>query len=744
MSYNPVPTRVWSRVQNPCTYIDSSDNAVYQNVYVPLTRKTMTLFEANYQDKLLSKGNILQYKKNSSNLTKKQKYTQICKGMWTNRTKSYATQTQTYTNPNTSNLLRVNYNNVTSPGTSYINGPYNYTIPYPNGCISTTIKDGGSLLCNTIANPCTDEVIEVSKNLLCYPTTCSDVPGAVQDLCWDPQLNTWYPRQRYVMPTSGTKWPEGYKGFVSAEKPPTPVLTLDSINGNNVTLSWTVTNDDCIPISSYNIYQNGQIYTTVSYTTKTITISIICGSYSFYVISLSNGIESDKSNIVSYTNTISAPFLSLSDDIPNVITLNWNLISNADSYEVYQTGVGLILTTTTNTATISIICGSYSFYVIACINGTDCKSIESNTVNDTNTIYPPTDLTYSTSFDKSTITLNWTSVINADSYKVYQNNVNIQTTTTNTATITGLTYGTNYSFYVTACISGTPCESGPSSSTTYSFPKYTATGTYVTSYNNSYTYLTFTGSGDFCFNDNTANVQVICVGGGGGGGNGYQDNTTQRAGSGGGSGGIGSLSGGITEYQTYSITVGAKGTGLYGQNNPTSSNNGGVSSFGSLINSPGGNSGIPVYNNQTLPGGASGVSTSTASSGLFTSYTTSGTGGFGSGGDGGNDDPNKPLAQPGKSTNPLMPISTSGGLTYSFGGGGGGGYVYAASGYPSGLAGINGIGKGQNPDLNVKVGQPATTLGAGGGGASIYAADDVVGGGGGDGGAGSVVVTFPT
>ena len=91
-----------------------------------------------------------------------------------------------------------------------------------------------------------------------------------------------------------------------------------------------------------------------------------------------------------------------------------------------------------------------------------------------------------------------------------------------------------------------------------------------------------------------------------------------------------------------------------------------------------------------------------------------------------------------------MPISTSGGLTYSFGGGGGGGYVYAASGYPSGLAGINGIGKGQNPDLNVKVGQPATTLGAGGGGASIYAADDVVGGGGGDGGAGSVVVTFPT
>ena len=110
MSYNPNPTRVWSRVQNQCTYVDSLNNAVYQNVYVPLTGKTVTLEQAIYQDKLLSKGNILQYKKNSSSLTKKQKYTQICKGMWTNRTKSYATQTQTYTNPNTSNLLQYQTN----------------------------------------------------------------------------------------------------------------------------------------------------------------------------------------------------------------------------------------------------------------------------------------------------------------------------------------------------------------------------------------------------------------------------------------------------------------------------------------------------------------------------------------------------------------------------------------------------------------------------------------------------------
>jgi hypothetical protein len=318
MSYNPKPTRVWSRVQNPCTYTDSSNNAVYQNVYVPLTGKIVPLAQAIYQDKLISKGNILQYKKNSSNLTKKQKYTQICKGMWTNRTKSYATQTQTYTNPNTSNLLRVNYTNITSPGTRYIPGPYNYNIPYPNGCISDTIKDGGSLLCNTVANPCSDEIIETSTVLKCYPTTCSDVPGPIQDLCWDSKLDTWYPRQRYIMPTSGTGWPEGYKGFVSALKPPTPVLTLDSSIACSLTLSWTFTNNDCIPISSYNIYINGQLYINVPYTTTIITINDLPnGNYSFYVTSLSNTIESDNSNTI--TINISQDWSALGSGLNNNI-----------------------------------------------------------------------------------------------------------------------------------------------------------------------------------------------------------------------------------------------------------------------------------------------------------------------------------------------------------------------------------------------------------------------------------------
>ena len=213
MSYNPRPPRVWSRVQNSCTYVD--DNS-YNSIYLPLTGKTVTLLEADHQKQMLLKGNVLQYKKNGTSLTKNQRYSQICKGMWTSRTKSYATQTQTYTNPNTYNFQQVNFVSVPNNDPVYIPGPSNFNIPAPDGCTNNIIREGGNLVCNTIVNPCTDEVIQKTKSLECYPTYCSDVPGHIQDLCWNSKLDSWYPRQRYIMPTSGTKWPQGYKGLVSA------------------------------------------------------------------------------------------------------------------------------------------------------------------------------------------------------------------------------------------------------------------------------------------------------------------------------------------------------------------------------------------------------------------------------------------------------------------------------------------------------------------------------------------------
>lgn len=157
----PDPARAWSRVQNRCsTDIDSPEQ-----VYIPYLKKTVPLSAVGYEYAVISKGNVLQYKCNSSNITKKQRYSQIAKGMWTNRTTTWASQTQTTSMPNTLQLPRTN----------------------------------NILICGGLANNC-------------VPTSASDVPGPVINLCYNSDIfPTYYPRQRYIMTNSGNKFPTGYK-----------------------------------------------------------------------------------------------------------------------------------------------------------------------------------------------------------------------------------------------------------------------------------------------------------------------------------------------------------------------------------------------------------------------------------------------------------------------------------------------------------------------------------------------------
>ena len=55
-TYNPQPPREWYRFSTPCTSLTSS-----------VTPQTA------YKLAMLAKGNVLQYKKNSSNITKNQR-----------------------------------------------------------------------------------------------------------------------------------------------------------------------------------------------------------------------------------------------------------------------------------------------------------------------------------------------------------------------------------------------------------------------------------------------------------------------------------------------------------------------------------------------------------------------------------------------------------------------------------------------------------------------------------------------
>jgi len=259
-NYNPRPTREWSRFENPCAYTDS--NVVIHNGQA-------------YKLDVLKKGNILQYKNNSSNITKQQRYAQIARGMWTNRTTTWATQTQSYTNPNTNSLKRFGYTTVvknnfipfnklnnsikyqltsmpiTCPPT--INNNVFNSLPLNNGGDNPAstptvppqqypdpiaplnpllppivenaapetivIPDGGTLICNVSENLCTGEIYSSTQNNFCNPTTSSDVPGPITGLCYNDGLPTYYPRQRRTYSAGGNKWPQGEKFINSAIQP---------------------------------------------------------------------------------------------------------------------------------------------------------------------------------------------------------------------------------------------------------------------------------------------------------------------------------------------------------------------------------------------------------------------------------------------------------------------------------------------------------------------------------------------
>jgi len=196
ITYIPNPPRAWSRVQRQCF----PDGITLENQYKIL---------------MANKGNILQYKKNSACFTKKQIYSKMAQGKWTNRNTTYATQNDRgYTNPNIKMLKRNNSINIAiNPTTGNIIGETTLPITCPNKnpkqnvIDPIVISDGGTLICNIIENPCTSYTSETKANQFCNPTTDSNVPGPMKLLCWNNGMQTWYPKQQLNMNTSGNKWP---------------------------------------------------------------------------------------------------------------------------------------------------------------------------------------------------------------------------------------------------------------------------------------------------------------------------------------------------------------------------------------------------------------------------------------------------------------------------------------------------------------------------------------------------------
>jgi len=384
--YLPNPTREWSRVQNSCSLeTTNSNNSLVQ---VPYSKKVVPGSQIGYYLAMLNKGNVLQYRANSSNSTQAQKYSKIAQGKWVNRNTTWAVQSSSgYTNPNTTSLQRSgNFINIAiDPITGQVLGPttlpvtcptplipFNPYIPINGGggsinepptpppvqptidsnifppIIPVTpiapivIQDGGTLVCSIQENICTGQIKSTLAQQLCNLTTDSDVPGPIQPLCWNDGNPTWYPRQRYVMTNSGNKWPyDSGTNNVNSEgiglSPPLlqsaiplyppNIVSISSVR-DVVTLSW-IPNNECLPTANYNIFENNLLIKRLNGNILTTQIVVNnCNTYEYYIISTNGSVSSITSNRVSISIAYVEPPINLNYTIVDYSTyeiqLTWD------------------------------------------------------------------------------------------------------------------------------------------------------------------------------------------------------------------------------------------------------------------------------------------------------------------------------------------------------------------------------------------------------------------------------------
>jgi hypothetical protein len=205
-NYNPNPTRIGYRSNN-CEFI--YDN-IQESIVNPEERDIL---------QQQHKGNILQYKHNSTNYSKNIMYSKIIQGKWSNRKKCYASQSVKYTNPNIHFFARSGNTNILLNGTATNEPltcpPYSNLVYYNSNQRSNpsngVIPNGGVFVCNKQENICTGYSKTINNPPNCFSTYCSDIPGKERFICYKKTINPYYPKPKRVMTSSGNKFPTNYK-----------------------------------------------------------------------------------------------------------------------------------------------------------------------------------------------------------------------------------------------------------------------------------------------------------------------------------------------------------------------------------------------------------------------------------------------------------------------------------------------------------------------------------------------------
>ncbi len=164
------------------------------------------------------------------------------------------------------------------------------------------------------------------------------------------------------------------------------------------------------------------------------------------------------------TQVTIAPILSVESG-DSEITLSWNPVSNAMSYNIYRDETILNNQAETTYTDTTVINGQSYTYQVTALNASGSEGPKSNKVIGTPQVDSPSEISTITKITpgSSEVILEWDMVLNADTYNIYRDGIQLATGIQETTyTDTTVTNGQSYTYQISAVNDGGEGNKSPS------------------------------------------------------------------------------------------------------------------------------------------------------------------------------------------------------------------------------------------------------------------------------------------
>ena len=234
-------------------------------------------------------------------------------------------------------------------------------------------------------------------------------------------------------------------------------LASSGVTASGVTVSWSAVSG----ATSYQVFRGSTLIASPTGTSVTDSGLAASTAYSYTVKAVNTGGTSTASPALAVTTSAATPTtpdaptgLAASGLTATTVTLTWNAVAGAASYDVYDNGSWINWSTTPSITLTGLVAGSTNSFQVLTKVSASVYSARSTalavTMPSTVTVpAAPTGLA-SSSVSMTSATISWTAVSGATGYQVYRGSTLVGSPSAATYGDSGLTASTAYSYTVKA------------------------------------------------------------------------------------------------------------------------------------------------------------------------------------------------------------------------------------------------------------------------------------------------------